>query len=259
MIYRKRGAVVRYENGVLVRVVEAGEAIEEGALFRCYPVSAAPLPLPPDPQVPRYARDDVGVERLIVSNGVAEHETNGITWSEETHRVHAALTKGKLRALVDRAADIEPIADALARAEEQEREQPPRLVLAPNVSAALLPILAVSAPPNVDVRQTAGGRDGYGQLIEETSTNWYRPSYRVRPVRMPFNLRATCAVTAIEPDRPRAVALLAPVTGLVLRVLVDDGARVYPSTVRVTRIDAIADEAIWYPFGAGSFGAEMML
>jgi hypothetical protein len=76
---------------------------------------------------------------------------------------------------------------------------------------------------------------------------------------MPLNLRLRCDVTEIERDRPVAVALLAPPDGLTLRVLVDDGARAWPATVRVTRIDAVAEEVTWYPYGGGSFGAEMML
>jgi hypothetical protein len=76
---------------------------------------------------------------------------------------------------------------------------------------------------------------------------------------MPHNLRLECDVTQIDEARPRAIALLAPADGLTLRVLVEDGPRVYPCTVRVTRIDAVSNERTWYPYGAGSFGAEMML
>ena len=93
--------------------------------------------------------------------------------------------------------------------------------------------------------------------------NRYRPSYRVRPVRMPLQLRLECDVMAIDADRPRAVALLAPVSvvsgQLVVRVLVEDGDRAFPATVRVARIDAVSDQRTWYPYGGGSFGAEMML
>ena len=118
------------------------------------------------------------------------------------------------------------------------------------------------APPNTRVVQTAVGIDGKGNLIEEATggwPNWYRPSYRVRPIRMPLNLRIECEVTDMEPGRPVAVALLAAVEGLTLRVLVDDGASAYPATVRVSRIDGVATHRIWYPYGGGSFGAEMML
>jgi hypothetical protein len=169
------------------------------------------------------------------------------------------------------------VADVLARAEDIEREAPARLRLAPNVTAALLPALIGIAPPNVRLVQTAGGVDGCGEPIVEAEElrgtrgtrgteswpNRYRPSYRVRPVRMPLQLRLECDVTAIDEDQPRAVALLAPVSvvhgQLVLRVLVADGDRAFPSTVRVARIDAVSDRRTWYPYGGGSFGAEMML
>jgi hypothetical protein len=162
---------------------------------------------------------------------------------------------GKLRALVDQATFdttlIEHIAAALANA-EPEREAPRHLRLAPNVTAALLPHLP-------DTRQTAGGIDGYGNPITDTSVNFYRPSYRMRPVHMPFNLRLEHHATAIDEDLPRAIALLAPVDGPELRVLIEDKASVYPSTIRVGKIEAVAEERAWYPYGAGSFGAEMML
>jgi hypothetical protein len=166
--------------------------------------------------------------------------------------------------------DVVRVAGVLARADDIEREAPARMRLAPNVTAALLPALVGIAPPNVRLVQTAGGVDGCGEPIVEVSReasdvwpNRYRPSYRVRPLRMPLQLRLECGVTAIDADRPRAVALLAPVSvmngELVLRVLVADGDRAFPSTVRVARIDAVSDERTWYPYGGGSFGAEMML
>jgi hypothetical protein len=157
---------------------------------------------------------------------------------------------------------VATIAEALTRLDEEERDAPPRLRLAPNVTAALIPSLIGLAPPNVRLIQTAGGIDGRGNAIEEATANWpnwYRPSYRVRPVRMPLNVRIECDVTEIEDARPIAVALLAPVRGLSFRVLIDDGRTAYPATVRVTRIDAVANARTWYPYGGGSFGAEMML
>jgi hypothetical protein len=217
---------------------------------------------------PPIAQDDrggVSVERWIAVEGIAEHEYGDRTWSERTQRLHVALTHKRERALIDQATfdttHIERIAAALARCEE-EREAPPRLRLAENVTAALLPLLLDLAPPNVRVIQTAGGVDGRGEDIVEATKewpNWYRPSYRIRPLKAPLNLRLECDVTEIDPSRPIAIALLAPVTGLTLRLLVEDGGRAYPATVRVTRIDAVANERTWYPYGAGSFGAEMML
>jgi hypothetical protein len=76
---------------------------------------------------------------------------------------------------------------------------------------------------------------------------------------MPLDLRLECADTQVDEDAPRAIALLAPVTGLTLRVLVEDAQRVFPATIAVTRIRAVSDDRVWYPYGGGSFGAAMML
>ena len=262
MIYRKHGRSLRWENGVVVRVVESGIAVEEGELFRCEPehVDAdVPFAVPKIEALPF-------VERLILTEGEAHHQYGDRQWSEHTRRMHLALTHKSLRVLLDRAdfdfTQAHKLAAILERADTAEREPPPRLRLAPNVTAALLPHLAGLAPPNVRLLQTAGGIDGYGNDILESENDWpnfFRPSYRMRPVRMPHNLRFECSVTEIDRDRPIAVALLAPVDGLVLRVLVDAGTDAFPTTVRITRIDAVSDLREWYPYGAGSFGAELML
>lgn len=259
MIYRKQGSVIRFENDTLVRVAECGVAIEDGDFFECFPDRDAMAP--PFPET--IAVPEIACERLIVSHGIAMHECDGRTWRDETIRVHASLTNGRVRALIDATSfdDVLVIADAMKRIED-EHDAPPRLRLAPNVTAALLPALVGIAPPNVRLVQTAGGVDGYGNPISETDRDWpnaYRPSYRVRPVRMPLNLRLECDTTEIDEARPRAVALLAPVDLQALRVLVVDGDRAYPSTVRVARIDAVSHVRTWYPYGGGSFGAELML
>lgn len=274
--YRKTGRVVRWEHGTLIRVRESGWAAEDGELFRCMPYrdDDAASPDIEDTWVLNavaavnrggQAILPVHIERLIVSHGIAEHRCGDRAWRDETKRIHLSMVRGNRRALVDLAElddSIARIADALARCETNDRAAPPRLRLAPNVAAALIPSLIGLAPPNVEILQAAGGVDGKGFPIEEARgdwPNWYRPSYRVRPVRMPLNLRVQCDVTEIEADRPIAVALLAPPDGLVLRVLIEDGDRVYASAVRVTRIDAVSRTTKWYPYGAGSFGAEMML
>lgn len=274
--YRKRGQSVRWENGVLVHVSESGIAIEDGEFFACEPESSAPPDLDAA-NVLEWARaiEDlvvapVTIERLIVREGVAQHECDGRTWSDRSVRIHCSLVRGRIRALFDSASMqldvLEQIVTALARTEPLERDPPARLVLASNVTAALLPSLIGVAPPNVDLFQSAGGVDGKGLPIEEARgsrraefPNWYRPSYRLRALRMPLNLRLRCEVSAIESGRPRAVAILAPPDGLTLRVLIDDGEVAWPSTVRVTRIDAVSGDVLWYPYGGGSFGAEMML
>ena len=277
-LYRKRGRVVRWENGRMVRVNECGVAIESDERFICHPdpdlVTGGANPIAPDGRADRVeatARairvpDGVHIERMIVSEGEADHTFRDKAWHETTRRVHLALAKGRLRVLIDLGDfdldPIAPIADALARAESSEREPPPRLRLAPNVAAALLPSLVGVAPPNVTLAQRAGGIDGRGNAVEDALDpwpNWYRPSYRVRPVRTPFNLTATFEVTEIDEARPIAIALLAPPSELTLRVLVADAERVYPTTVRITRIDAISEPRRWYPYGAGVWGAEMTL
>jgi hypothetical protein len=257
MIYRKRGHVERWENGTLIRVSECGAAREEGELFECWP----------DESTSRRVGESVTVddavsalrhlrcERLILSRGIAEHEYGERTWREETDRLHASIVNGPFRALVDsttgRLDDLLSIAHALTRL-EGERDAPRHLRLAPNVSAAVLPFLE-------DARQSAVGVDGYGEPINETSINFYRPSYRVRPVRMRFNLGLEHENATIDGDLPRAIALLAPVAGRELRVLIEEKTRVYATTIRVGEVRAVAAERVWYPYGAGSFGAEMML
>lgn len=263
MIYRKRGRSIRWENGTLIRVSESGWAREDGSFFECGPLGETPGAIDDLQPFALAIPESVNVERFIVTRGVAEHEYGDARWSEETSRVHVALTRGPLRAIIDstleQTGDIATIADALARAEFEERAAPSRLRLAPNVTAALLPALIGLAPPNVRLVQSAGAIDGYGQPVDEDTIAFYRPSYRVRPVRMPFDLRLECDVTEIERDRPVAIALLAPVESLVLFVLIRDGERVFPARVRVSRIDAVSNERVWYPYGAGSFGAELML
>lgn len=276
-IYRKRGVVVRWDNGELIRVIEHGVAIERDDLFECRPEERSGLSVPDLSDLIESVRSSVasvraaipkrvGIERLLLLEGASEHAYEGRHWTDSTRRLHLAMTRGSLRVLVDLPGfdeeEIRRAADALACAAESEAETPPRLRFAPAVTAAILPSLVGLAPPNVRLLQTAGGVDGKGSEIVEARENWpnwYRPSYRVRPARRPLNLRLECPVTAIDPDRPRAVALLAPVEGLVARVLVDDGSSVRPATVRLTRIDAVGPMAGWYPYGSGSFGAEMML
>jgi hypothetical protein len=75
---------------------------------------------------------------------------------------------------------------------------------------------------------------------------------------MRFNLRLEHAVTTIDEDLPSAVALLAPAGGTTLRVLIEDERGVYPASVTVGKIAAVGQNRVWYPYGAGSFGAEMM-
>jgi hypothetical protein len=270
-VYRKWGRVVRYENGVTIRVEEAGEASERDGVFLAAPAQTrGPVPQLHAREVDSYVAQTLlsvrpsVIERLIVSAGIAHHETNGVTWTEESRRVHAALVNPPLRVLIDLASFdisvIETIASALARAGE-ERAAPSRIRLAPNVSAALLPALV----GELAMEQTGGGVDGKGQPIETRAVtsdpppNWYRPGYAVRPVRAWINIRAL-PFGSIDSRAPRAVALLAPVDGMTLRVLCIDGDEVFPTALDASHIGAVSgDKPAWCPFAAGSFGVEMML
>jgi hypothetical protein len=275
-MYRKFGRAVRYESGLIVRSDEAGEATDDGESFACYPIAhsvdlpqidAAPLEHTVR-EIDSLALPPLMIERLVVSEGIAEHQFGDRRWRETTRRVHVSIACRTIRALIDLGDfdldDVRAIAEALPSARD-ERHAPPRIRLGSNVAAALLPSLVGVAPPNVQLWQSTGGFDGNGEPIDEHQIvappwpNVYRPSYRSRPVRAPFHLRATCDVTTIEDDLPRAIALLAPPDGLILRVLCVDGDEVFPTTVRVARIDAIGTAARWYPYGAGSFGSAMML
>jgi hypothetical protein len=275
-VYRKRGRVVRYENGVFLSISETGEAFEKDGVFQAWP--AREVPAQTRVSVPHSTVADLKafvaqtllsvrsgrIERFIASAGIATHETNGVTWTEESHRVHISLVNPPLRALIDLATfDIEivtAIADALARA-GSERETPKHIRLAPNVSAALLPSLV----GELAMEQTGGGFDGRGQPIEtravthDAPPNWYRPGYAVRPIRAWLNIRAL-PFGRVDPDAPIAIALLEPVHGTTLLVLCVDGTEVFPISVDASHIAAVSrDTPVWYPYAAGSFGAEMML
>lgn len=268
--YRKRGSIVRYENGTFVRVRESGEAIEDGMLFRCAPApGGGDAPDVDDGELRRFVGRiqttvaQVSVERLIATEGHAVHEFAGRSWMEKTRRVHLSLVKHDRRVLIDEDAydmsAIDEIAPSFAKM-GRERPAPPVLRLAPRVMAALTRSLIGVVPPNVELHQRGGGTDGKGNPIPDSDgpewPNWYRPSYRLRPLRMAFNLFAKCSVTEVNEDLPRAIALLAPPHGLVLDVLCVDGGQVYPTSLRIIRIDAISEPARRYPYGPGVWAGE---
>lgn len=269
-VYRKFGRVVRRENEFLVRVDEAGEAVEDGGTFAC-------APLEQQPDAPAIAADDVNaaadaiaslvrpplqLERLIVSDGVAFHEFGDQRWSERTQRIHVSIARAPYRALIDRAdfstAAIAATCEALLRAGAERSV--PRVRLAENVGAALLPSLIGA----ISMQQWGAPHDGKGEWIENaivddsTPRNWFRPSYRTRPVRAWFHLR-TDAFGAIDSGLPVAIALLAPIHDRTLRLLCTDGDAAFVATVNASRVLAAAPTKTWFPFAAGCFGAEIML
>jgi hypothetical protein len=274
-VYRKWGSVVRYENGIVISVSEAGEAFEKDGGFHARP--AVEVPAETRVSVPQSALADLDafvnvvlsvrsgrIERFIASVGIATHEINGSKWTEESRRVHISLLNPRLRALIDLASfDVEiiqTVADALARA-DGERSAPKRIRLAPNVSAALLPSLI----GELAMEQAGSGLDGRGQPVEtravthDAPPNWYRPGYAVRPVRAWMNVRAL-PFGRIDPNAPLAIALLEPVHGTTIRALCVDGSDVFPATLDASHIAAVSRaEPVWYPYAAGSFGVEVML
>jgi hypothetical protein len=294
-VYHKEGRQLRYEQnrheqGRLVRVSERGEALLTEESFTAQPLGGEPtLPELDESEVVRVAGEigtlvtaPLRIERLIISEGVAEHaiklpgrgpSEEGCPplwdrWMEHSRRLHLAIASGRLRILIDRGdfelGSLGSLLDALGRA-GAERPVPGRLRLAPSVAAASLQSLIGRATPNVWLFQTAGGRDGRGHPIEQRALqgppwhNWYRPSYRSRPVRAPLNVRAESGVQSIDRNLPVAVALLAPVDGLTLRLLCVDGGISFPVTLRLARLDAVAAEREWFPYAAGTWGSEMML
>lgn len=276
MRYEKRGSVARWENGTLVLVTEEGLALEDAEGFSCMPLRADPLPAL-DParvietarRIAAVVRPPVRIERLVVSEGFAEHRIEATRWEERHERVHLALVRDRERVLLDLGAfdpaDVSLVANAFAGCEEAGGNAPERVRLAPAVAAALLPSWTGVSMPGLELRQTAGGFDGRGALVVdapisgEPYPNWYRPSYRVRPRRMPLNLRAECVAEAIDPRLPVAVALLGPPGDLQVRVLISDGSRVFPAKVQVARVEAVSPRRTWYPHGAGVFGSEMVV
>ena len=269
--YRKWGRVLRYENGVFIHVQETGEAFEKDGVFHAHPAQTrVSVPHSWAAELEACVAQTLlsvpsgRIERFIASHGIATHETNGVTWTEESRRIHLSLVKPPLRALIDLAlfdvSIVATIAGALARAGD-ERSAPQRVRLAPNVSAAALPSLI----GELAMEQTGGGFDGLGRPIETRAVtahpppNWYRPVYVVRPVRAWMNIRAL-PFGRIDPNAPLAVALLAPIEGTALRALCIDRHDVFPVTLDAAHIAAVSrEEPVWYPFAAGSFGVEMML
>src|SRR5438034_10885343 len=104
--------------------------------------------------------------------------------------MHLSSARAPHRMLIDQAdfgVDRE-LLDLFARIDGR-REPPPRMTLVPRVAAAMLHSLI----GRIDLQQRAGETpDGTGQpvpprLVLGEPPNWYRPSYRVRPLRAWFH------------------------------------------------------------------------
>ncbi|MDQ6800240.1 MAG: hypothetical protein M3041_05320 [Acidobacteriota bacterium] len=249
-------------------VDEAGEAIEAEGVFRTRALGEdVGLQAPDTAAVEEAAREiesivapPMSIERLLVSEGIVRHQLGDRTWSDTARRVHISVAHGPLRAIFDfaefRFDTLRSGVAALARA-GKERKPPKRIRLAEHVGAALLGFAPVAK------LQSAAAHDGKGDAIIEQPAvheppNWFRPSYRIRPRRAWFHLRVV-PFGVVENDLPEAVALLAPVSPRELRVLCVERRAVYPTTIPLRPINAAKPTATWYPYGAGAFGAELIL
>lgn len=239
--YRKWGRVVRSEHGRIVRVDEAGEAIESAELFLASPIAErVPLPELEEAAVIDTARaieELVHPERLLVSDGVAEHECNGVRWQERSRRVHAALVIGtRDRALVDLDTFDVDVFRRIAGATLAPERRVDRVRVAAHLAASLLPQLVGL----VDLEQLAGGFDGRGlpigaSRVDGQPPNWYRPSYRVRPRRAWLNLHARNSAAIID-EAPVAIATMAAPDPHTFRLLCLSGEELFPVIVNAAAL-----------------------
>ena len=274
MIYRKRGAAVRWENGELLQISECGIAEEREGAFFCRPDGQSRIEPPPSHQAESVAasilklvREPVKVERLIVTEGVAEHEIGSRTWLERTSRIHLSLVRDTVRVALD-ASSVESsiglVCDSLSRL-TGKRTAVSQLRVAPHVTAALIPLMTAVPVKGARLIQTAGGIDGRALEIVEHRVeqqpwpNWYRPSYRARPVRAPLNVRLEPAGSIADQSLPLAVAVLAASPDLKVRLLVDDDLRSSIIEGRLAAVTFAGPPDVWFPHGAGVFGADAVI
>jgi hypothetical protein len=269
-VYRKTGTVVRRENEMLVRVDEAGESIEDGASFVCAPADRARASFTVDAEAVNEAanaivamvRPPLVLERMIVSDGVAEHEFGEKRWSERTRRIHLAIALAPYRALIDLAGFTLPVIERVVAALPRLRgsRDVTRIRMAENVGAAVLPSLIGRLP----MQQWAAPHDGKGQWVanvavdERVPPNWFRPSYRSRPIRAWFHLRVD-PFGEIDSSLPEAIALLGPLHDRTVQVLCIDRNEAFAATVTPGRVFAAAPAPAWYPYAAGCFGAQLVM
>lgn len=298
MIYRKSGSTVRLERtrGIrtLLHLQERGLAEEAGRSFRCSSSSdGEPPPPASDAAVleidAAIAQAQLPIERLTIVAGNARHEYDSRIWTESQVRIHASLARGEHRATMELGGSewrpeltevLVQAGDALGRCNGLKARGSVRL--APAVAAQLwpeivlstigsrgaaLPMLSQSIHP--DFAFDAYGRkiepfvlsDGSSTSPPERWPNFYRPSYRSRPSRAAFHLRATLPPSADACDH-EGVALLAPVSvhqqRLYASVLCRDGS--------IAMVDAKLEDLrsgggpeMWLPTGAGTWSGEVLI
>jgi hypothetical protein len=304
--YRKSGHVVRYElaheRAAFVTVRESGIAEERNGVFT---VRAAPWGELASPQLHADALHalvasvharvaaPLRIERLVATHGAARHafadERGSREWSDEAARLHISIVSATLplRVLLDLGsttadaidlADLEVAAHALAIARPHSLEQNADVVLEPSVAAPLLLLLAReqqrSIPQLIEQRECAEmPLDGEGVPVRDSAItagallpNVFRPSYRHRPIRLPFHL-AMREHGVMRPAPFEAVALTAPprMEGTTLRLhalllATDESTAVHAvCSFDVRSIVAAAAPLRWYPIEGGALGSALLV
>lgn len=270
--YTKRGTSVRIErSGRSISTVvtrEHGIATRERGHFRAESRGKRALAFAPDVagatdvarRLAALEGDGVGIERLTVVAGLAEHLLEGddpaAAWTEEIARVHLSLVNRDraLRVDVDLGATSPgtlPLhvameaADALRLPDAAPSPPDGAVELSPSVAAALWRFVAehpaLVAGSRLRITQSThpawpfdgvGTRIKAGEIAVASAASLYRPSYRMAPAPSWFHVSAALGRRA-GPTRSRrhrgarAVALLRPFrltrTAVSARVLVTTG------------------------------------
>jgi hypothetical protein len=248
----------------------------------------------------------VSIERMTAVTGTAKHRfaPSGLPereWSESHIRLHASLVHREraARVLVDlggarwteqHSAWLARVAAALGQLDGGGPLRSWKVLrLGSSIAAALWPelLVALLEHPGAGSRLALSQRrhdvfrlDGFGDPIAEVPLsgagvvspahwpNFFRPTYRVRPVRAAFHLGATLPPSNERPDAD-AVALLAPIrvhrSVVNLELLATDRnvSFALPVVIGVERLAsslfAGAQKEMWFPYAAGSWGGAVLL
>lgn len=296
-VYRKAGETLRAEKSrgglVFLSISEHGVAKEEGRRFVCRPTEeTTAVKAPNSDELHELVRrlDSLEVERMTVLSGRAAHHFQAGSiehqWSETFARLHLSIidSSARLRVTIDLGgaamdeidlAVVDEVADVfrqLTRIESTDGA----VLLQPQVAAALWPVL-VMEPGALPLEQTTHPkfrRDGDGEEIERvgiTSPPWpnrYRPSYRSRPVPMPFHIRPRARGERSGAEI-EALGLIEPfhlVRGRIkASLLCRQSGRSFPAQFSlpleqfIRRIRFVGDQRQWFPYAAGSYGGEVEL
>jgi hypothetical protein len=291
------------------RIEESGIAVLEKQHFRCFPAEdTAEISPPPHEEleavvesVQLMVRGPLTIERLVAISGLSAHEFRAgqehNRWNETAARLHVSVAhRGKgLRLLLDIGSSKPPDLDFSEFSEPLEALnaiapalKPTRcstLRLRPAVAAALWPALMENQPAGqaLDFVQKTSEImpfDGKGRHVVEGSLsrfrrsaewpNFFRPSYRVRPLRAPLGIDLHLPHKSTANEVFDALALLAPCrtsddsirADLLCR---DPQGRSFAATAVMksetwkAAIAGTGEQARWYPFSGGSFGRETEL